>query len=78
MTAASTVLATYTGPEIETNERVIPCESCGGDGEFNEPYFRSDHSVGNRHSKCTACAGTGEQVIELEPVTLEDLEEADV
>lgn len=59
----------------EPEQRIKVCPECNGDGCFDETYFRNDHSVGNRHSECSYCGGTGEIEVVVEPVTLEDLED---
>lgn len=46
--------------------RIIPCSECGGDG--------GHHDFAGHWARCSACIGKGEIEIELEPVTLEDLE----
>lgn len=65
-----TPIGTFPHPD----QRIKACPECNGDGCFDEAYFRNDHSVGNRHSECSYCDGTGEVEIEVEPITLEDLE----
>lgn len=50
--------------------RVVPCSVCGGDG--------GGYEGGNeRWIRCTACDGKGEFEIELEPITLEDLNDVE-
>lgn len=49
--------------------RIVPCSTCGGDG--------GGYEGGNeRWIKCTACDGQGEFETELEPITLEDMDDA--
>lgn len=47
-------------------ERLVPCGLCGGDGVFD---------CWSHYSKCSACDGSGFFAAELEPITLDDLEE---
>ena len=49
--------------------RIIPCGACGGDG--------GGYEGGNeRWIRCVACNGQGELETELEPVSLEEMEDA--
>jgi hypothetical protein len=49
--------------------RIIACSCCGGDG--------GGYEGGNaRWIRCDACAGKGEVETELEPVSLEEMEDA--
>lgn len=48
------------------DERVMSCTACGGDRGF-------DDEAGRWH-KCCNCAGTGDETVEVEPVTLDDLD----
>jgi DnaJ-class molecular chaperone len=45
-----------------TDPRFIECSGCNGDGE-------------SKYGLCRYCAGSGVEEIEVEPITLEDLEE---
>lgn len=55
--------------------RVIPCEYCEGDGRlYGAPRPPNGDSSSRR---CHYCNGTGRQEIELEPITLEDLDAQD-
>lgn len=73
-TDAETARSIGSGGEAEQSERVIACEFCGGDGGGEGPPRRWSTDGSGDWIKCTACDGTGEQVIVLEPVTLEDIE----
>ncbi len=53
------------------NERILPCEACGSEGRIysghpNDPHPRDE-------GPCPWCEGTGGEIIETEPVTLDDL-----
>jgi DnaJ-class molecular chaperone len=60
--------------EFLTWRRIVTCRCCAGDGCFDETYIQCDHAVGNHHSLCPCCDGKGEIEIEVEPITLDDLE----
>lgn len=49
--------------------RIIACSCCGGDGGGFE-------GGNERWIRCTACDGKGEVETELEPVSLEEMEDA--
>jgi hypothetical protein len=61
----------------DTDFREMPCSKCGGDGGFSVPIGidHRDGSLRERIQACEACEGTGMIVVELEPVSLEDIEE---
>jgi hypothetical protein len=53
------------------NLRVVPCEACGTEGRFytsngNDPDWTD-------HGECPYCEGTGGELIEVQPIELEDL-----
>lgn len=55
-----------------TDPRIVPCEYCGSEGRIyvghgNDPHPRDD-------GPCPACEGTGSEIIETEPVALDDLD----
>jgi DnaJ-class molecular chaperone len=54
------------------NLRPIPCEYCGGDGEWEEMYWNGHEPMARAH-RCTACNGSGEEWIEVAPIEMEDL-----
>lgn len=39
--------------------RQHPCDSCGGDGFFEDFYIASDHSTAADWTECRRCSGTG-------------------
>lgn len=57
--------------------RLVDCSYCGGDGSISYPVDidRRDGSVIEHSYVCPACAGGCTEEIELQPITLEDLEE---
>ena len=55
-----------------TNCRIVPCETCGTEGRIyrghpNDPNPRDD-------GPCPACEETGGEIIEVQPIELEDLD----
>jgi hypothetical protein len=67
----------YPDPYGETDDRVVPCEACGTEGELIH-WTRSLDTYGNplEHStRCPWCEGTGGEVIKMQPITLEDLDQ---
>lgn len=51
--------------------RLVLCEHCGSEGRIysghpNDPYPRDE-------GPCSVCEGTGMELVEVEPITLEDL-----
>jgi hypothetical protein len=55
-----------------SDHRIVLCEVCGSEGRIltghpNDPYPRDG-------GPCPACEGTGLEVIEVEPITEEDLD----
>lgn len=60
------------------NERIIKCERCGGEGRIytREDWFDPQAGwVSGEHDDgpCPACEGTGGEIIETQPVGLDDL-----
>jgi len=58
--------------------RDIVCPHCGGDGGWEtEPYevCRQTGSVSGHWQRCRYCDGRGSYMQEVEPITLEDLED---
>lgn len=62
----------------EPDVRIDPCPHCMGDKGHDVPYDidRRDGSTIDRWVPCRLCDATGDVEIEVEPVELEDLEEA--
>lgn len=60
------------------NQRVMPCESCGGDGGFESAPYGYNHNDGSpltHWHQCGACGGSGEYWVELQPVGVDEPEE---
>jgi hypothetical protein len=62
------------------SSRIIPCTHCGSEGRLYvrciayEPGCGHAHSWGERDDgECPVCHGTGSEIIETEPITMEDL-----
>lgn len=56
-------------------ERIEPCSCCGGDGGF-EVVDGPDYTHGGARThwqECRACDGSGEEEVEVSPVTFDDL-----
>jgi DnaJ-class molecular chaperone len=53
--------------------RIIPCTTCNGDGGW--PVEAAWDGGREWWMDCPHCDGSGEQEIELAPVTLEDIED---
>lgn len=62
------------GDRAPADYRIVSCDACGSEGRIlqsasghaNDPY---DRDCG----PCPCCKGTGSEIIEVEPITLEDL-----
>lgn len=57
--------------------RVIPCQDCGGDGghEIPRDIDRTTGALISDWQECRRCGGTGDEEIELQPITPDDLTE---
>lgn len=68
------------GREVETDcdLRLMPCPACGGDRGWAYPVDidRRDGSLIERWEDCRYCDENGEVEVELEPIELDDLDEA--
>lgn len=49
--------------------RIINCECCGGEGRD----LRGSGPDPIDYGECTVCEGTGRELIEVEPIEMEDL-----
>jgi hypothetical protein len=61
-------------------QRVVTCESCGGDGGFESMPYGYNHIDGSpltHWNQCSACGGSGEYWVDVQPVEMDDLENAD-
>lgn len=65
----------------EPRTRIVECLACEGEGRIEHSgYYGFDRETGTplvHYSACECCNGTGGVEVELEPITLEDLEERD-
>lgn len=55
--------------------RIVLCGACGSEGRIYWRSYRCDE-YGNemeRSEPCNCCEGTGGEIIEVEPIELEDL-----
>jgi hypothetical protein len=50
-----------------SDPRIVPCEACGSEGRVYRGQDERDCGP------CPACDGTGGEIVETEPVTLDDL-----
>lgn len=57
--------------ELE-NPRIVPCDHCGTEGRIYSGMYEDERDCG----ECPVCKGTGGEIIDAEPITLEDLEVA--
>ncbi|MGY3609892.1 MULTISPECIES: hypothetical protein [unclassified Bradyrhizobium] len=60
-----------------SNARVVLCEACGSEGRlFTLTHISREDGQWDGHSEpCPWCEGTGGEVIETQPIDMEDLEE---
>ena len=49
--------------------RIVPCERCQTEGRIYCGQYEDEQDCG----PCPVCEGTGGEIVETEPVTLEDL-----
>lgn len=56
--------------------RIMPCPKCGGDKGFDVPHDidRNNGDMVCHWVECRYCGGEGDEEIELEPITMEDLD----
>lgn len=52
--------------------RVVLCEACGSEGRIYCGQYEDERDTG----PCPWCEGTGGELIETQPITLADLDEA--
>jgi DnaJ-class molecular chaperone len=54
--------------------RIVLCEACGGDGRvWTSRYGGNDPDVWDA-GPCPVCEGTGDEIVEVQPIEMEDLE----
>jgi hypothetical protein len=59
------------------NLRIVDCETCEGAGRYEcGPYGidRRDGSVHGHEYECHVCEGAGKLQVEVEPITIDDLD----
>jgi hypothetical protein len=54
-----------------SEHRIVPCEHCGTEGRIYSGYSNDPHP--KDEGPCPACEGTGGEIVEVEPITLDDL-----
>lgn len=54
-----------------SDERIIPCQACGSEGRRYSGHPNDPDPVDN--GPCEVCEGTGGEIIETQPVTLDDI-----
>ena len=52
-------------PEV----RLVLCSACGSEGRVIRHFCGDDHDEG----PCPVCEGTGSEIVEVEPIDMEDL-----
>lgn len=50
--------------------RIVLCEHCGSEGRIYRGQYDDERDCG----ECPACAGTGGEIVKVEPITEEDIE----
>lgn len=53
------------------NERIILCETCQSEGRI----LRGPESEPTDYGPCPVCDGTGEEIIETQPIEIDDLDQ---
>lgn len=65
-----------TPERLEEDVRFVLCEACGSEGRiYSESRPRWGEPTTIDHGPCGCCEGTGIACVEVEPVTLEDLDQ---
>jgi hypothetical protein len=49
--------------------RLVLCETCGSEGRIYRGLYEDERDCG----PCPACEGTGGEIVEVEPIEMEDL-----
>lgn len=68
--------------ELMRDHILVICEYCGGEGRLYRSCFVYERGCGFSHpdveddGKCPDCEGTGHALIEGDPITLDDFEDA--
>lgn len=53
-----------------TDPRIVPCDRCGSEGRLYSGQYEDERDCG----ECPVCEGTGGEIIETEPIEMEDLD----
>jgi ssDNA-binding Zn-finger/Zn-ribbon topoisomerase 1 len=53
----------------ECQYRVVRCDACGSEGRILRGQYEDEYDDG----PCPACEGTGEEIVEVEPIDQDDL-----
>jgi hypothetical protein len=53
-----------------SSPRIVLCEACGSEGRIYRGWYEDERDCG----PCPYCDGTGGEVIETQPIDLEDLD----
>lgn len=59
----------------DDNLRIMLCPTCGSEGVLI--FARGNDPDNERYEECPECEGSGDVLVEVEPITMEDLEAAD-
>lgn len=55
------------------DDRMVTCETCGGDGSFDRVVGNDPSGPVWQDSFCLTCQGAGEYSVKTEPVTFDDI-----
>lgn len=54
----------------DPNVRIVCCENCGSEGRVYIGQYEDERDNG----ECPVCEGTGGEIVEVEPITEDDIE----
>lgn len=60
------------------NRRIVTCENCGGDGGFESMPYGYSHIDGSpltHWNQCSACGGSGEYWVDVQPTGMDEPDE---
>lgn len=61
-------------PSTFSNPRIVLCEACGSEGRVLRAEYSTDPNPRDC-GPCPYCEGTGGEIIETQPIELDDLDE---
>lgn len=61
----------------DETHRMVPCETCGGDGGFDRIAGHDPSGPVYADQLCSTCHGAGEYAVKMEPVSVDDVAETD-